>query len=98
MPCEHFEFNSNGLTQTKTAKVRTGGRGDRFRRFAAKLSELARGFDHVRRLVAFSAPRDGGEIRRVGLDQNAIGRGRAPALPCIPYPSVPADSSPTPQK
>ena len=39
---------------------------------SAHLGELARGFDHQGRLVAFAAVRDGREIGRVGLDQEAI--------------------------
>ena len=43
---------------------------------AARLGQHLRGFDHIGRLVAFAAKRSRRKIRRVGLDQDTVGRQR----------------------
>ena len=51
-----------------------GGAGDFLFRYAAELGEFADGFEHEGRFIALSAFRDGREIGRVSLDQDAIRR------------------------
>ena len=49
---------------------------DLLERNAAGLGQHLGGLDHVSRLVALAADTAGREIRRVGLDENAVGRHR----------------------
>src|SRR5579863_1231699 len=60
-------------SQTQPLEVGGGEGGDGVRGGAANLGELAGGFDHHGRFVAFSAVWDGGEIGRVGFDEETFG-------------------------
>src|SRR5579883_340506 len=70
--------------QTEPLKIGGGEAGDLLRRRAAHFGEHADGIHQEGRFVAFAAPRNGGQVGCVGLDQQAVagseGRGVAHCL------------------